>query len=116
MHNKLPVKERLFRVGLSNDPYCNFCPSAEICDVEHFFCACGRVNAIWCRIKDILASMVKDKIFAILNLLKNLDLEKNLHFCDLCHIFKPCLYFLIEKISPKSTFYASKVKVQSYGV
>ena len=37
MHNKLPVKERLFRVGLSNDPYCNFCPSAEICDVEHFF-------------------------------------------------------------------------------
>ena len=35
VHNKLPLKERLFRIGLSIDPYCEYCLSAEVCDVEH---------------------------------------------------------------------------------
>ena len=59
LHNKLPLKERLFRVALSTDPYCNFCPGAEVCDVEHFFCNCIRVNAIWSRIKIIITSLIK---------------------------------------------------------
>ena len=47
IHNKLPVKERLFRVRMSNDPYCDYCPGAEICDSYHFFCTCGRVSDVW---------------------------------------------------------------------
>ena len=46
IHNKLPVSERLFRIVLSVDPYCQACHSAEICDVEHFFCLCPR--GVWC--------------------------------------------------------------------
>ena len=29
IHNKLPVRERLFRIGLSVDPYCQACPEAS---------------------------------------------------------------------------------------
>ena len=40
VHNKLPVSERLFRVGLRQDPYCQHCVGAEIADLEHLFCSC----------------------------------------------------------------------------
>ena len=33
IHNKLPVKERLFRIGLNVDPYCQACPGGIFCDV-----------------------------------------------------------------------------------
>ena len=58
LHNKLPVRERLFRIGLANDPYCEFCPGGEVCDVEHFFCSCSRVSQVWgwlrCRLVALL--------------------------------------------------------------
>ena len=54
VHNKLPVQERLFRVSLSNDPYCQACPDAIISDVEHFFCGCPMVSPIWVWVKDML--------------------------------------------------------------
>ena len=47
IHNKLPVQERLFRIRLRNDPYCQSCAGAEICDVEHFFTRCERVVDTW---------------------------------------------------------------------
>ena len=47
LHNKLPVKERLFRIGLKNDPYCVKCPGAEINDIVHFFCSCESVCNTW---------------------------------------------------------------------
>ena len=47
VHNKYPVKERLFRVGLAVDPYCEVCPGGSICDVEHFFCSCSTVTLVW---------------------------------------------------------------------
>ena len=43
----MPVRERLFRIGLANDPYCEFCPGGAICDVKHFFCSCSRVAQVW---------------------------------------------------------------------
>ena len=43
VHNKLQVQERLFRIGLKNDPYCGSCTGAVVCDIEHFFCSCERV-------------------------------------------------------------------------
>ena len=39
VHNKLPVLERMFRIRLATDPYCEYCPGAVISDVEHFFCS-----------------------------------------------------------------------------
>ena len=47
LHNKLPVKERLFRIGLKHDPYCLKCAGAEVCDIVHFFCTCGAVCDTW---------------------------------------------------------------------
>ena len=44
LHNKLPVKERLFRIRLRPDPYCLRCAQAEICDIIHFFCGCEAVS------------------------------------------------------------------------
>ena len=46
-HNKLPVLERLFRIRLRNDPYCQVCEAVEVADMEHFFCNCYLVARIW---------------------------------------------------------------------
>ena len=47
IHNKLPVPERLFRIGMKKDPYCLHCPNAVVGDIEHFFCSCTRSVAAW---------------------------------------------------------------------
>ena len=47
IHNKLPVPERLFRIGVKQDPYCLLCPGAMIADIEHFFCGCERTRQCW---------------------------------------------------------------------
>ena len=51
LHNKLPVRERLFRIGLKHDPYCVKCDGAEINDIVHFFCTCEAVCNTWCWLK-----------------------------------------------------------------
>ena len=51
LHNKLPVKERLFRIGLKSDPYCLKCAGAEIDDIVHYFCTCGAVCNSWSWVK-----------------------------------------------------------------
>ena len=51
LHNKLPVKERLFRIGLKNDPYCMKCARAEINDIVHYFCTCEAVSSTWSWLK-----------------------------------------------------------------
>ena len=43
LHNKLPVRERLFRIGLRHDPYCLRCAGAEVHDIVHLFCSCVAV-------------------------------------------------------------------------
>ena len=44
LHNELPVPEHLFRIGVRQDPYCQYCSGAEIADVEHVFCTCERTR------------------------------------------------------------------------
>ena len=51
LHNKLPVKERLFRIGIKHDPYCLKCAGAEIDDIVHFFCSCLSVSNTWSWLK-----------------------------------------------------------------
>merc|ERR1712240_279544 len=51
IHNKLPVPERLFRVGVRSDPYCPYCPNAVIADIEHFYCNCERSKLGWAWIR-----------------------------------------------------------------
>jgi len=51
LHNKLPVKERLFRIGLKHDPYCLKCAGAEVSDIVHFFCICEAVCNTWAWLK-----------------------------------------------------------------
>ena len=58
MHHKLPVKERLCRIGLAGDPYCTYCLGATICDYEHYFCSCITVTEAWEDTKSILEDLL----------------------------------------------------------
>ena len=62
LHNKLPTKERLHRVGLSGDPFCLACPGSPVHDIEHCFCLCIRVKDVWSHIRDILIGLVGEDI------------------------------------------------------
>ena len=72
VHNKLPVKERLFRIGLAVDPYCDYCPGGVICNVEHFFSTCCRVSHVWGwvrgRLLEMLGSSAQCSNWELLNL------------------------------------------------
>ena len=72
--NKLVVPERLFRIGLKNDPYCLQCSGAAIGDIEHIFCYCTKTESAWRWLKvALLALGGRDSIlisnFSLLNLL-----------------------------------------------
>ena len=61
VHNKLPVRERLFRINVAVDPYCEYClenTGAEICDLEHYFCSCSRVAETWERLRIIVLGLL----------------------------------------------------------
>ena len=57
LHNKLPVRERLFRIGLKHDPYCLECEGAEVNDIVHFFCTCEVVCNTWSWLKRQVVQM-----------------------------------------------------------
>ena len=57
LHNKLPVPERKFRVGLLRDPYCVACDAASIADLEHAFCGCIKISSIWSWMRMKLSAM-----------------------------------------------------------
>ena len=54
VHDKLPVKERLYRIGLARDPYCEFCDAAVFDDTQHYFTQCGQVNTFWRWVRSVL--------------------------------------------------------------
>ena len=69
LHNKLPTKERLHRVGLGSDPFCPECPGSPLCNVEHYFCLCLRVQNVWPKVRNILTDLIGEDIpnFKLLN-------------------------------------------------
>ena len=76
VHDKLPVRERLFRIGLANDPYCVWCLQhnvTAICDIEHFFCSCSRVADLWnpvsALIRRLLDSQTENGLIIRLNMM-----------------------------------------------
>ena len=69
IHNKLPVQERLFRIGLKNDPYCLFCQTASISDREHVFCQCELTCEAWKWLKLNLAVMAGGRLESDINIL-----------------------------------------------
>ena len=73
IHNKLPVQERLFRIRLKNDPYCQRCPGAEIADMEHYFSKCEGIVGAWTVVKNEILRFGKFKTIVddwmILNLM-----------------------------------------------
>ena len=53
--------ERLFRIGLANDPYCASCLDdgvAAINDYEHFFCTCPKLAVSWTHLKEIVSNLL----------------------------------------------------------
>ena len=54
VHNKLPVKERIYRIGLARDPYCDFCDTAVFEDTQHYFARCGQVITLWRWVRAVL--------------------------------------------------------------
>ena len=65
IHNKLPVRERIFRIGQATDPYCKSCletQGAIICDRQHFFCLCPRIAEIWTEVKLLVGNLMLDSV------------------------------------------------------
>ena len=58
VHNKLPVPERLHRIGVKKDPFCDTCLGQQINDREHFFCHCSKVVMAWAEVKPIIVNMI----------------------------------------------------------
>ena len=58
VHNKLPTKERLFRIKTVHDPYCGRCENNEIGDRVHYFCSCNSVIDAWNSVSDILSVLL----------------------------------------------------------
>ena len=59
VHRKIPVKERLFRIKLALDPYCDYClgiveASDAVGDFQHFFCSCLKVTHVWQIIRSLI--------------------------------------------------------------
>ena len=87
VHNKLPVRERLFRVGLVGDPYCSSCleeRGAMFGDLEHYFCTCEKVESIWQELRNILCACLDLSVVNISNMdLITLKYPKNANdlFC-----------------------------------
>ena len=50
--NKLPVQQRLYRIRLKPDPYCQYCPGAELGDIVHHFCGCQRTVETWTWVRE----------------------------------------------------------------
>lgn len=78
LHNKVPTPERLFRIGMKNDPYCLHCQQALVCDIEHLLCCCVRTEAAWELIRGLLIKMRGSRgmnlaNFELLNLLFPVD-------------------------------------------
>ena len=72
IHNKLPTPERLFRVKLVQDPYCETCldnVGAMFHDRGHYFCDCVLVRDVWESIRAIL-----DNLLPGIASISNLDL------------------------------------------
>ena len=57
------MKERLFRIGKENDPYCNECfdqfGTSELCDIEHYLCTCVSVSLLWNGIKTVACNLLQ---------------------------------------------------------
>ena len=71
IHNKLPIRDRLFRVGQRNDSYCGTCLDAGIafnCDREHYFCTGEEVKDIWKIVEDMLTSISPTGFASLTNL------------------------------------------------
>ena len=70
IHNKLPVRERLHRAGLVNDPFCLCCLIPSVSDTEHYFCSCTKVSSVWNLVKQKLVQLSGENLtnFALINL------------------------------------------------
>ena len=65
IHNKLPVRERLFRFHSVNDPYCLACfdlTGAEIHNRQHFFCTCSKVKHVWQEVIKLLVETSSNQL------------------------------------------------------
>ena len=60
IHNKLPVAERLYRIRIKHDPYCDECmrvQGAVVGDRWHFFLYCEQVHDVWNTIRKIINNL-----------------------------------------------------------
>ena len=70
IHNKLPVPERLHRVGLKDDPHCLWCPGNILGDIPHYFCSCLKTKILWTWLKSIILKKGNFRSVSDLDLLR----------------------------------------------
>ena len=81
IHDKIPVPERLCRVGVRANSSCDFCPGQKVADTVHFFCSCIRVQKVWLWIRKKMAkicqSVVKCSDWELLHLYIPRSMKQN---------------------------------------
>ena len=63
VHDKLPLRERLFRIGIEKDPYCVSCIKEFECfssDRQHVFLLCNTVSGLWENIRKIVDPLLPE--------------------------------------------------------
>ena len=101
IHNKLPIPERLFRISARRDPYCESCLSAEISDVEHFFCTCINVSLLWTWIKNRIKLLLQSADASDWELL-NLLFPHTRYETEVVWLISNYVWFIWENIFVKS--------------
>ena len=101
IHNKLPVQERLNRIGVIQDPSCLFC-TGETGDIVHFFCSCVRTKVVWSwlRLKaiELYHDICQSSNWELLNLIypKN-NRENEIAWLITYYVEYTWNYFLVEE-------------------
>ena len=101
IHNKLPIPERLFRISVKRDPYCETCLGAEISDIEHFFCTCTNVSLLWTWTKNRIMTLVQSVGVTDWELL-NLLFPHTQYETEVVWLISNYIWFVWENIMVKS--------------
>ena len=68
--DKLPVPERLHRIGVRDSPFCAQCPGFEVADIFHYFCTCLKTRHIWAWLKSKIEGLTNISQCPDMDLLK----------------------------------------------
>ena len=112
VHNKLPTKERLFRIKTVQDPFCDRCDKHAIGNREHYFCSCNSVSDVWKEVSDILISLLGKTVSS--EDLITLKFSKSSKDTEVTWLIGSYIYFVWKKYREGNKDYISRGHLFGY--